>query len=605
MAEEIKIVVKQEAPKTIHNKPEEQTHRERFNTLTRDYEKAHAAGATQKVSNSETSVAALQQEIKALLDTANPTEKQMALLRRKLNEFAEINEKLGKAMGPITKQTEEFIRKEESLQKARAEANQKIIEAQEVLSTKKNGEIGLKNTIIQEQLRSNNMTYAAGSHAGQVVGYDKFMDMGDRNDFSKLSNPTAAADLYKKLLDQQTEALQKKEEGENELAKINTQLAELESQKVTVNAGEEIILNARGVKFANENEVAGKAIKDSAPENNPEPGNKLKPLDTQQPQQKGLGKMVKQLALYNFVLKGVKKAITDAVQTVKELDKSLTEQAMVTGKTREETYGLLKSYQDLASQCGATTKEVASVATEYMKQGKTIKDSLTLTEAAVSAAKVARVSVGDSVNYLTTALNGFQLSAGEAMKVSDKFAAVAAASATDYDELAIALSKVASQANLAGMSIDYTTALLTKGLETTREAPETMGTALKTIIARMRELSDYGETLEDGTDINNVEKQLGYIGIALRDQQGELRSTEDVLDELGKKWDDLNKNQQAAVAKALAGTRQQARLIAMMEDYERVTELQEISARSAGATSAQAGVYLEGMEAAVNKIQVA
>jgi hypothetical protein len=42
-----------------------------------------------------------------------------------------------------------------------------------------------------------------------------------------------------------------------------------------------------------------------------------------------------------------------------------------------------------------------------------------------------------------------------------------------------------------------------------------------------------------------------------------------------------------------------------MSDYERVTELQEISARSAGTTAAQASVYLEGIEASMNKIQVA
>lgn len=92
------------------------------------------------------------------------------------------------------------------------------------------------------------------------------------------------------------------------------------------------------------------------------------------------------------------------------------------------------------------------------------------------------------------------------------------------------------------------------------EAPETMGTALKTIIARMRELTDYGKTLEDGISLNNVETQLQYVGIELRNQQGELRSTEDVLDELGKKWSALNANQQAALAKALAGTRWRMRL---------------------------------------------
>ena len=321
-------------------------------------------------------------------------------------------------------------------------------------------------------------------------------------------------------------------------------------------------------------------------------------------QETSLGKAFKAFTIYNLVLKTVKRSLHEAVQTVKQLDRSLTEQAMVTGKTRAQTYSLLSSYQALAKATGATTKDVAEVATQFMRQGKTAQDSIKLTEAAVSAAKVAGISATESVNYLTTALNGFRLSADQAMKVSDKFASIAAISATSYEELATALSKVAAQANLAGMSIDYTTALLAKGIETTREAPETIGTALKTIIARMRELGDYGKTLDDSMDINNVETQLAYVGIALRDANGELRSTEDVLNDLGAKWETLNNNQQAAVAKALAGTRQQSRLIAMMTDYERVMELQEIAAQSAGATSAQMATYMEGLDAALNKIRV-
>lgn len=337
-----------------------------------------------------------------------------------------------------------------------------------------------------------------------------------------------------------------------------------------------------------------------------DPGDDLKKLGQNTTQtSNSLGRAFKQFSIYAIALRSIKKAAHEAVSTIKELDRSLTEQAMVTGKTRKQTYALLSSYQELAAQTGATTREVAGLATQFMRQGKTTQDALTLTKAAMDAAKVAGISASDSVNYLTTALNGFQMSAKDALLVSDKFASIAANAATSYDEIATALSKVASQANLAGMSIDYTTALLAKGLETTREAPETMGTALKTVIARMREISDYGETLGGDTDVNNVESQLAYVGIALRDANGELRSTEVVLDELGKKWDKLNSNQQAAVAKALAGTRQQSRLIAMMTDYERVVELQEISERSAGATLAQMETYLEGMDAALNKVSVA
>lgn len=252
-------------------------------------------------------------------------------------------------------------------------------------------------------------------------------------------------------------------------------------------------------------------------------------------QSTSLGKAFRQFSIYAIALRTAKKALNEVKATIRDLDKYLTEQAMVTGKTRKETYALLSSYQEMASQLGATTKEVANVATQFMRQGKTTADALTLTRAAISAAKVASIDVTESVNYLTTALNGFQLSAENAMKVSDKFASIAAQSATSYEELAIALSKVAAQANMAGMSIDFTTALLAKGIETTREAPETIGTALKTVIARMRELTDYGATLEDGMNINNVETQLEYVGIALRNDNGELRSTEDVLNDLGKK----------------------------------------------------------------------
>ncbi len=324
--------------------------------------------------------------------------------------------------------------------------------------------------------------------------------------------------------------------------------------------------------------------------------------DVKKAQSSSLGKAFKQFSLYAVALRTIQKAAREASRTISDLDKALTDQAMVTGMTRQQTKGLLSSYQELAAELGTTTKEVAGVATEFIRQGKSISEALTLTEAAVSAAKVAGISGSESVNYLTTALNGFQLAASDALKVSDKFAAVAATSATSYEELATALSKVASQANLAGMSIDYTTALLAKGIETTREAPETIGTALKTIIARMRELTDYGATLEGDTDVNNVETQLAYVGIALKDANGELRSTQDVLDELGKKWDTLNSNQQAAIAKALAGTRQQSRLIAMMSDYERVTELQQVAERSQGATAAQMETYMGGMEAAMNKL---
>lgn len=266
---------------------------------------------------------------------------------------------------------------------------------------------------------------------------------------------------------------------------------------------------------------------------------------------------------------------------------------------------MVDSIEALANQTGVASTEIANAMTMFYQQGKSTSQVLELTEAAAKAAAIAGIDLTTSVDLLTNAMNGFQMSANDAMEVSDKFAALAAAAATDYEELAIALSKVAAQANLAGMSMDFTLGMLTAGIEVTREAPETIGTALKTIIARMRELTDYGKTLEDGMDLNRVAAALDEIGVAMTDETGMMRDLEDVITEVGQKWDTLNKNQQANVAVAMAGTRQQSRFIAMMQDFERTQELVNMSANSYGATLAQSSKYMEGLEAATNNLTTA
>ena len=506
----------------------------------------------------------------------------------------------------VTKEFTESINKVTKITGEVEKARKKLEALRNIGSVTEEKGVVLKSTYIAKEI--NDLKYEKGKHKGESVQATSFWKEGGRKDFSNYSDREKAAEIYKKLQESAKKLPEEFTEAVNTVEALEKALQEAkeEAEKLQKTGNQK-----EALKLSFSQDTVNKAIdteirKQQDKKENDYRNQELTEFNKEQEKNNSLmGKALKNFTLYTITIKFLKKVLREVQQTIIQLDKSLTEQAMVTDLTRQQTYKLLKSYQELASQTGATTKEVASVATEYMKQGKSVQDALILTQAAVSAAKIAGISAADSVNYLTTALNGFRLSAEDAMLVSDKFAAVAASSATDYNELAIALSKVASQANLAGMSIDYTTALLAKGLETTREAPETMGTALKTIIARMREMSDYGETLEGDTDVNNVETQLAYVDIALKNTNGELRSTEDVLDELGRKWNTLSTNQQAAIAKALAGTRQQSRLIAMMDDYDRVIELQQISARSAGATSAQAATYLEGLEASINQVNVA
>ena len=395
----------------------------------------------------------------------------------------------------------------------------------------------------KEEVSNSNIHYKVGNRQASNLSTLKTKVGQGASVFASEEDYNKAKELVAKIQAEEAETQKQLDKINQDLKTLDDQLQQkIQDQKV---AGDKVAPELNNL-FDTKNAVAN-AVDTQKAQNNEDKQNEQRAKDaasanaemqalngTINKQSNSLGKAFKQFTMYAIALRMAKKALREAIKTVKELDKALTEQAMVTGLTRKQTYGLLSDYQKMAAQLGTTTKEVSSTMTQFLRQGRSINESLKLSEAAISAAKVAGISAADSINYLTTAINGFQLSANDAMKVSDKFAAVAATAATSYEEIAIALSKVAAQANLAGMSIDYTTALLTKGIETTREAPETIGTALKTVIARMRELGDYGETLEGDIDLNNVESQLAYIGIALRDDNGELRSTEDVLNDLGK-----------------------------------------------------------------------
>ena len=306
---------------------------------------------------------------------------------------------------------------------------------------------------------------------------------------------------------------------------------------------------------------------------------------------------------YTILYQGFKKILRESVRTIKEMDDAITGMTVVTNLSREQAWEQVESFEAIAKATSSTMTEIAGLTTEYLKQGRAMKDAKILAEETAKSAKIAGISTAEAVQYMTSAINGFNLSATDATRVSDVFANLAAASATDFEDLAIAVSKVSAQANLAGMSLEYTTALLAKGIETTQEAPESIGTALKTIVARMRELSSYGSVLEDGASVNKVERALASAGIELRDVNGEFRDLEEIFNELGPKWDYLNTMQQQAIAQAVAGTRQQSRFVAIMQDWGRTQELIAEANASEGASAAQYQQYAQGIEAALTRMK--
>lgn len=289
--------------------------------------------------------------------------------------------------------------------------------------------------------------------------------------------------------------------------------------------------------------------------------------------------------------------LSRGIEFFKDYDEILTRTMMVTGQTREEVNNLTSSYNRLANQLSSTTKDVAAAQLVFYQQGLGTSEALKMTEASIAISKTGGIESAEAANRLTAAVRGYQLSANEAMDIADKMSALDASAASSVDELTIAMQKSASQARMAGLDLDYYMAYLSTMQEVTREAPENIGTAMKSITSRLQEIKDIGKIEEDGTTFSNVAKALNSIGIAATDSSGQLRTLQDIMDDLGPMWDTLDRNHKAYIATVLAGNRQQSRFIALMDNYDRAMELVNVSQNANGNTAKQLRAYNQGLEA--------
>lgn len=310
----------------------------------------------------------------------------------------------------------------------------------------------------------------------------------------------------------------------------------------------------------------------------------------------------------------VRRAFNETLQAVKDLDAVMTQMAVVTTKSVGDYWKELPEYTERAYELGAAIKDVYASMTLYYQQGLNTQQATALSNATMRMARIAGLQAAEATDRMTAAMRGFNMALNEtnADNVADVYSALAATSAADVDEISTAMTKVASIAHSANMEFETTSALLTAIIETTRESAETAGTALKTVIARFSEVKSLYSTGDlvghddegEEIDVNNISKALRTAGINLNEYLTGAKGLDDIFLELSKKWDSLDNVTQRYIATMAAGSRQQSRFIAMMQNYSRNMELVNTAENAAGASNKQFAKTLESLEAKLNQLNV-
>lgn len=309
------------------------------------------------------------------------------------------------------------------------------------------------------------------------------------------------------------------------------------------------------------------------------------------------------------IIRKVGNIAKSAFNTVKDLDKAMTETAVVTNFSVGDMWEKLPIYTEQANKLGSTIKDVYEASTLYYQQGLNTNQAMGLANETLKMARIAGMDAAEATDMMTAALRGFNMEVNQvsAQRINDVYSKLAAITASNTQEIGTAMEKTASLANSANMDFETTSAFLSQMIETTREAPENLGTAMKTIIARFQEMKKDPTQLVDSEgvamDVNKIDTALKSIGVALTNTKGEFRDLDDVFLDISAKWDSLSQGQQRYIATTAAGSRQQSRFIAMMSNHERTMELVEAANNSAGASQAQFEKTMDSMSSKMNQLK--
>ena len=305
------------------------------------------------------------------------------------------------------------------------------------------------------------------------------------------------------------------------------------------------------------------------------------------------------------VVSAITRAFKEALQAMKDADTELVNIQKVTGYSAQQIEKLRDNAFGLATAYGRVAQEVLEAETTFARAGYTDQIEQ-LAELAILTQNVGDVQAATASKFLIAADAAWKLNGSEAalMEILDGMNEVTNKNAVDMQALTEGLTVSASAFAEAGENAQMYTALVGAGVAATQRSGNEVARAMRTIMMNIRQIR--GET-EDGELID--EESSAKAAKALKDyadivtiENGELRKTSDVLDELAGKWDTLGSVAQSAITEALAGKYRANILSALLNDWDNVKKIAEDYANGAGSALEENEKYMESWEAKTKQL---
>ena len=244
---------------------------------------------------------------------------------------------------------------------------------------------------------------------------------------------------------------------------------------------------------------------------------------------------------------------------------------------------------------------MVEAATGFRKSGFSDEDAANLALVATMYQNVAdeSISAADSAGFIIAQMKAFNIEAEDATHIIDAVNEVSNNYAVSSSDLANNLGKVSSALAVGGNSFEEVLGMMTAITEITRNS-STAARGLVSVQSRFNQIID--ETSSTGKKLTDF---YDKHGIAIKDQNGQLRNLYDVLKDTARIWDTLDENEQKYFLNIQAGANQTRNLAALMENFGVAIDATATAMNSAGSAAEENGRVMESLQKKIDNLRAA
>lgn len=262
----------------------------------------------------------------------------------------------------------------------------------------------------------------------------------------------------------------------------------------------------------------------------------------------------------------MKDLASQTLEVGKSFDTSMSKVEAVSGASAEE----VEKLRDKAKEMGATTKFSASDAADafnYMAMaGWKTEDMLGGIEGILNLAAASGSDLATTSDIVTDALTAMGYSAKDAGKLADVMAAASSNANTNVEMMGQTFKYAAPVVGALGYDMEDTAVAIGLMANAGIKADQA-GTSLRSILTRL------------SAPPKECAEEMEKLGLSMTDSEGNMKTLDQVIQDLRKAFDGMSETEQTAAAKHIAGAEAMSGLLSIVnaapEDFDKLTKAVE------------------------------